>query len=207
MNLRQNNKEKEIIRRARDIFMKYGIRSVSMDDISRDLAISKKTLYQYFDNKHELLKHVLEYSFEDFDNTIQEILRKDQNAIDDLIEMSIKINMHIQYAHPSVNFDLQKYYPELFRENQQKKRSYAAHYIKENIIKGIREGVYRKDLNIDLISSLYIQKLEDVHDTDYHGSAISFETIFEVMFENHIRGIANKKGTAYFEKKKKAIKF
>ena len=198
-------KRKEIIRRARAIYWKYGIRSVSMDDISRDLAISKKTLYQYFSNKQDLVGCVLNYAFDEFDNTVQNILKKDQNAIDDLLELSIKSSEHIKNVHPSVTFDLQKYYPELHRESQLKKHNYATRYIRENILKGIKEGLYRSNLNIDLVASLYIQRLEDLHDPDYNETGVSFKMVFEVMFENHIRGISNEKGIACFEKKKEVL--
>ncbi len=200
-----NAKRTEIIRRARAIYWKYGIRSISMDDISRDLAISKKTLYQYFSNKQDLVGCVLDYAFDEFDNTVQNILKKEQNAIDDLLELSIKSSEHIKNVHPSVTFDLQKYYPELYRESQLKKHNYASRYIRENILKGIKEGFYRSNLNIELVASLYIQRLEDLHDPDYNETGVSFEMVFEVMFENHIRGISSEKGIACFEKKKEVL--
>jgi TetR/AcrR family transcriptional regulator, cholesterol catabolism regulator len=196
-----------IIQRARKMFMQFGIRSVSMDDICRELGMSKKTLYQYFGNKNELLGKALEFGFEEFEESISSLGNNEQNAIDDLLDLSKVIDRHLKEVNPSVTFDLEKYYPELYRENMIKKREFAYRYIRKNIEKGIKENVFRDDLNLDLVSKLYIQKLEDLHDPNYYNAdQISFSEVFHVMFENHIRGISNENGIKYFEEKVKILK-
>ena len=200
-------RERTITDRTREIFMKYGIRSVSMDDISRELGISKKTLYQHFLNKSDLVRRVLQCSQDEFEQKIDSITSGEQNAIDDLLEISLIIGDHMKEVNVAVNFDLQKYYPELHREFLEKKRSFASRYLKENVEKGIREKLYRSDLNGELISKLYVQKIEDLHDPNfYERENISFAEVFQVMFENHIRGIANDQGIKYFEERKKKLK-
>jgi AcrR family transcriptional regulator len=200
-------KVRNIADRSREIFMKYGIRSISMDDISRELGMSKKTLYQHFLNKSDLVRQVLQFNHEDFEHRFANILNKKLNAIDDLLEMSLIIHSHIEEVNLAFTFDLQKYYPELHREFLEKKRSFAYHYLTGNIRKGIDENFYRNDLNIELIAKLYVQKMEDLHDPQfYDDEKVSFGEVFQVMFENHIRGIANEKGIRYYEERKKTIK-
>ena len=200
-------RERTITDRTREIFMKYGIRSVSMDDISRELGISKKTLYQHFLNKSDLVRRVLQCSQDEFEQKIDSIINGEHNAIDDLLEISLIIGDHMKEVNVAVNFDLQKYYPELHREFLEKKRSFASRYLKENVEKGKREKLYRSDLNGELISKLYVQKIEDLHDPNfYERENISFAEVFQVMFENHIRGIANDQGIKYFEERKKKLK-
>jgi len=200
-------KTKIIADGARDVFMKYGIRSISMDDICRELGMSKKTLYQYFNNKSDLVNRMLEQCFEEFETHINAVLQQEHNAIDDLLEMSRVIDEHMKDVSLSVSFDLQKYYPEIHREYLGKKREFASRYLRENIEKGIKEGFYRTELNVDLIAKLYIQKIEDLHDPSFHeNDKISFMEAFHVMFENHIRGIANEIGTRYYEERKKTLK-
>ena len=110
-------------------------------------------------------------------------------------------------ASLAISFDLQKFYPEIHSEYLQKRRSFVSGYLRENFEKGIKEGYYRPDLNIDLIARLYMQKIEDLHDPNFYKSdEISFDEVFHVMFENHIRGIANEKGISYFEERKKTLK-
>lgn len=195
-----DDKVRMITDRSRQIFMKYGIRSVSMDDISRELSISKKTLYQHFENKTALVKRVLECNYSEFEEKVSAVYKPGQNAIDDLLSISLIIDEHMKDVNLVVTFDLQKYYPGLFKEFLDKKRAFASDYLIGNMQKGIRENIYRSDLNIELISKLYVQKIEDLHDPNFFDKEkISFAEIFRVMFENHIRGIANAQGIRYFE--------
>jgi TetR/AcrR family transcriptional regulator, cholesterol catabolism regulator len=201
-------KTRNIADRARGVFMKYGIRSVSMDDICRELGMSKRTLYRYFGNKADLVSRILQQSFEDFETHIIAIRQEEPNAIDDLLEMSMVIDEHMQDVSLSISFDLQKYYPEIYHEYLSKKREFASSYFKDNIDKGIKEGYYRPDLNAELIARLYLQKIEDLHDPAYFkDDEKSSAEVFHVMFENHIRGIANENGISYYEEQKKSLKF
>ena len=200
-------KTRNIADRARGVFMKYGIRSVSMDDICRELGMSKKTLYRYFGNKSDLVNRILQQSLEDFESHISAIRINEHNAIDDLLEISRVIDEHMQGASLAISFDLQKYYPEIYHEYLIKMREFASGYLRLNIEKGINEGYYRPDLNIALIAKLYMQKIEDLHDANYYKiDEKSYTEVFHVMFENHIRGIANENGIRYYEERKKRLK-
>ena len=193
-------RELQIVALTGDIFMKYGIRSVSMDDIAREMGISKKTLYHYFSNKAELLSRVIDFSNSIFENHIAIREENGKNAIDDLMLLSKYIDKHIASFNPVFSFDLKKFYPEVYKESLEKKRTVAYHYICENIRKGISEEIYRPDLNIDLVARLYVRKLEDLHQTDYYDrKEVGTDEVFRVMIENHIRGISNEKGIKYFE--------
>ena len=193
--------------RSREIFTKYGIRSVSMDDISREMGMSKKTLYQHVRNKADLVNRMLDFTFAEFEEKIHQIRHLQQNAIDDLLDMSRLVDEHMKDVNWVVNYDLQKYYPDLHVKYMNRKREFTYAYLRENIEKGIRENIYRPDLNIDLIAKLYIRKIEDLHDPDFQDDEqITFAEVFQVMFENHIRGIANKNGIRYFEERKKTLK-
>lgn len=197
-----------ILERTGEMFLKYGIRSVSMDDICREIGISKKTLYQYVGNKKELIEKILDF-------TIQEKLVKiynqetgDNNAIDSLLETSKMINKQFKMHNTSAIFDLEKYYPELYKDFLEKRRDISLDWIDNNLRQGKKEGLYREDLDVDLVALLYVQKLEDITRSEsLVMKEISFSKIFEVMFENHIRGISNKSGIEYFEKKKETLDF
>lgn len=200
-------KTRNIADRARGVFMKYGIRSVSMDDICRELGMSKKTLYRYFGNKSDLVNRILQQGLEDFESQIRAAWINEHNAIDDLLEISRVIDEHMQGASLAISFDLQKYYPEIYREYLDKKRELASGYLRQNIEKGINEGYYRPDLNIGLIAKLFMQKIEDLHDPNYYKIDEKLYTeVFYVMFENHIRGMANESGIRYYEELKKRLK-
>ena len=182
------------------MFKKYGIRSISMDDIARELGISKKTLYQAVDNKTDLVEYLLNYLIEKGDYNCLKDATKDMNAIDVLLTVSRAVSDEIKEINPVLSFDLQKFYPTIYRDFVMKKRDHVYEQISRNCQQGITEGLYRSDLDVELVSKLYVQKLIEVHNPDFLSSVeFSFEKIFQVMFDNHIRGIANTVGLTYYE--------
>ncbi len=207
-NTTDNEKLNYILDQSRDLFLKYGIRSISMDDIARELGISKKTLYQYVKNKSDLLAKGFKKIQLDFVSSIYEVCSREMNAIDELLEVSKLVNQELKKYNPSSVYDMQKYYPEVFNTHIAEEKEYTYRMILENLEKGIREGIYREDQDIELVANLYIQKVESIHDEKFLSQAnITMEGIFEVMFENHIRGISNQKGIEYFEKRKQQLNF
>lgn len=182
------------------LFRKYGIRSISMDDIAHEMGMSKKTLYQFVENKTDLIEKLLQH-FVTNTRACMTVNPVNMNAIDVLMEVSIKVSEDIKDLNPSIAFDLEKFYPALFRSFVNAKRDHVYRKIKENLEQGISEGIYRMDVDADLVAKLYVQKLMDVHDPEFLSSIdFSFEKVFQVMFDNHIRGIANAAGLAYYEK-------
>jgi AcrR family transcriptional regulator len=197
-----------IIEGTYKIFIEHGIRNISMDDISRMLGISKKTLYQFVENKVDLLKKISLYIQDTIKKRMEELELTDLNAIDVLLEMSkIASAKHFQ-INSMITYEFRKFYPQVFNEYLCIKKDLLVENMKKNIDQGIKEGLYRQDLNKDIIAHLYFKKIEDFHNpelTDLQN--FSYNNVFEVMFENHIRGIANQKGIEYFEKQKKKLNF
>jgi AcrR family transcriptional regulator len=197
---------KNIIGKTLDLFKKYGIRSVSMDDIARELSISKKTIYQYVSNKEDLIAEVLEYENDTLKVLIDNLENDEVNAIDALLEVSLFFSKEIRETNPVLSFDLNKYYPELYRKHVNEKREFGYKKIYNNLLIGKSQGLFREELNPELVARLYVQKIEDVMDPEFLDSAkFSFETVFKVMFENHIRGISNPTGIEYYEKQVKKM--
>lgn len=197
----------DILKTSGKMFLNYGIRSVSMDDICREMSISKKTLYQYVENKADIIEKILNYHLNDIERPLIKIEKNNNNAIDVLLNVSTNISESMRKYKPSIIFELKKYYSEMFNKFANKKREQTFLDVKRNIMRGIKEGIYRENLNVELTSRLYIQRLESLNSGAlFENEDFTFEDIFEVMFENHIRGIANKKGVEYFEKKIKEIK-
>jgi TetR/AcrR family transcriptional regulator, cholesterol catabolism regulator len=196
-----DEKVDRILSESLRLFMKNGIRSISMDDIAKELGMSKKTIYQYVTNKTELVEMVLDFMREKESNVCIDGDMTKMNAIDILLAVSRNVSRQMKDLNPINAYELQKYYPSIYREFILKKRDHVYTTLKQNFEQGIAEGIYRNDLDIDLVARLYIQKLVDVHDPEFLSSVnFSFEKVFQVMFDNHIRGIANAEGLAYYEK-------
>lgn len=207
-----NKEDKEkldlILDQCRSLFARYSIRSISMDDIARELGISKKTLYQFVSNKADLLAKLFKKFQTDFTESVNRVCSRHMNAIDELLEVSKLVNQEFLKYNPSVVYDLQKYYPEVFNNHIAEEKQHLYRMVMNNLKKGIREGIYREDQDIELVAGLYIQKVESIHEEKLlNQTQFTMERIFEVMFEHHIRGISNLEGIKYFEQRKKQLKF
>ncbi len=193
----------EIVEKSKKLFSKYGFKSLSMDDIARELGVSKKTLYHYVKNKSDLIEKTFELELFRLKSWVSEIVLSELNAIEEFLVMCKYLDKDFEQFNPAVTFDLQKYYPSLYKNHMEKKQQFVYTNIKNNILKGIREGLYRDDLDADLTAGLYINKMIALHNNDLEFlKNLTFEKIFEVMIENHIRAISNPAGIAYFEKHK-----
>ena len=195
-----------ILDRIVDLFFEFGIRNLNMDDISSHLKISKKTLYQYFKSKEDLIEHLFAYDSFKWDKKITEIKIDEINAIDILIQASTFIYDEMSRLNPKLKFEMKKYYEPTFNRFMIEKQNHIFSQLSKNMQKGKAEGLYREDVDIELTARLYIRNLLDMHNKEYcFGTEITFNQIFEVMFENHIRAISTPAGIAYLEQKKSEL--
>lgn len=192
-----------IVEDAGRIFWAKGIRSVTMDDIARDLGISKKTLYVYVKDKDDLVTKVLSHTSCRFHRHIASIQEQGLNAIDEMYAIAQYIAGESAKFHPSVYFDLAKYHPEACRIMDQGKQVEVVDMVAANMEKGIREGLYRDNVNVPLIAKLYVVRFDQAMSIElgrltdrYSMAEINWE-----LFRYHIRGIASKKGLDHLEKK------
>jgi len=198
----------DVLERVRELFFKYGVRSVSMDDICRDLGISKKKLYQLFSSKNELVEKLLELERQNFEIIFDTYNFEGVNAIDILLTVSKEVGERFRDVSPSMTFDLKKYYPDIYHQHIEERIDFIFKKIQINLEKGVNQGVYRDDLSIELVARLYIRRLIDLHNPEFFpADKFSFQTLFEAMFDNFIRGIANSKGIEYYEKQKRKVNF
>jgi len=198
----------EILEKVRELFYKFGVRSMSMDDICREVGISRKRIYQIFKSKNDLVEKLLELERQNFEVIFDTDKFDGVNAIDILLMVSKDVSNKFTDVSPSMTFDLKKYYPDIYNKHVEERIEFIFEKIKINLEKGINQGVYRDDLSVELVSRLYIRRLIDLHNADFFPpDKFSFQTLFDVMFDNFIRGIANEKGIEYYEKQKKKISF
>lgn len=194
----------EIIAKVSDLYLKYGIKSVTMDDVARELGISKKTLYLHFKDKDHLVSSVIKYKMDSQHEAMRKVCKMKVNAIEELLMVSKLITQFLKNVNPSATYDLQKYYPEIWKNISRDRRDHIYQQISDNMKRGIKEGLYRSDLNIDIIAHFYLFRLEMSNTLDLIvENKYSYEEIFNNFFSYHIRGIANQKGIEYLERKLK----
>ncbi len=195
-------KKKEIITGALRVFMQKGIKSVNMDDVSKELGISKKTLYLVVKDKEELVQKGVEVFCKKEDLEMNLIQSKSLNAIEESLEIKKWVLNVLDGIHPSVAFELEKYYPKVSRRMQEHRKKVIYKSLFENLLKGQEEGFYRKDLNPDIIVKIYISRIETLFDQRiFPLSEYALSNLYIESFNYHIRGIASDKGLKYLEKK------
>jgi len=195
-------KLKFILEESSKLFMRYGIRSMSMDDVARQLGISKKTLYQYFADKKELVQSVMKFHMDQTNTCFHGMKETPGNAIDILLRVSQILIEQMGQMNPSVTSDLSKYYPESFKTLMDYKRGQVLDHIERNLQQGIKEGLYRKEMNTRVIAYFYLIRMDQVmtmEPDDEKMKNITTEAILNELFVYHVRGIANEKGIEYLE--------
>lgn len=192
---------------VREMSLSVGVRKLTLNNICKSLQITRAELNKYVSSEAELVEKVLEFERESFKSIFDEHNFEDVNAIDILLIVSQEMNGRFRDLTPSITFDLKTFYPEIYQRHIEQRIEFIFSKIKINIEKGIRQGMYRQDISIELLARLYISRLIDLHNPVFFPpEKFSFPMLFEVMFENFIRGIANDEGLAYFKKQKKSYR-
>jgi len=195
------DKKTELISAATMLFMKYGIKSLTMDDIARHLGISKKTLYQFVSDKKDLVKQGVAMLIEHEKTMLCSALENSKTAIDELIEVTRCVSSEIGEMHPSVIFDLQKYHPEAWKLMENHKKNFIYNMMLDNLKRGIKEGYYRDNLDPFVITNIYIGMVDNVLNPEnpIHKS-MSIDNLHKEIIRYHIKGIANEEGMSYLKK-------
>ena len=199
-----NEKEIEVYQAVGMIFMRLGIKSLTMDNIAKELKISKKTLYKYVNDKADLVNKVMQLKCSAEECLIQNISENAENAIDEIIMISKYVSAQLQNVHPSLHHDLANYYSDAFKTFINHKEYVIRGFVEKNMERGVKEGLYRDNLNPGVISRFYIHKIDALFDSSiFPPHEISFQEVHAEMMKYHIRGIANEKGITYMKEKLK----
>lgn len=201
--------EKELvkyIKKILELYFKYGIKSVTMDDVARELGISKKTLYQYVDDKKDLVDKVLQCHIDETDVKLRENFNTDLNAIDQLLNVMNVIQLELIKSNTSLEYDLKKYYPDTYNKIYEWRKNTIIQGNLNNIEKGLKEGLYRNDFEPRIVANMHFIKLQAAIDNgmlsieDYNP-----QQVFVEDFIHHVRGLCNIKGIEYIDKRLEEI--
>jgi AcrR family transcriptional regulator len=203
---RMEQKEQQFLEQVDKLFLSCGIKSLTMDDIARELGISKKTLYQYCTDKEDLLIKSFSHYFKCEESFQQAIWAKNLNAVDEIFEVSKHVAEMLKNLHPSVHYDLRKYYPEAWKIFSEYRKNFLLKCVSDNMEKGKKEGLYRANLNIPIVARIHIARIDVIFDGElFPASQFNFAEVFFELIRYHIRGIASPQGIEYFMDKIKTI--
>ena len=194
------NLSEQICDTATANFMAYGIRSVSMDDLAGAMGISKKTLYQYFNNKEELVFKAIVRHIEMERKHISSLIEKATDAVHEMVEVSRHSVRMFRSIKPALLHDLQKYYKTCWQEISDFQEGFIRSTIKENILRGMEEGYYRSDIDPEIISKLYVMKSHSlVDESAFPLGQFQRENLLKQHVTYHLYGILSIKGQAHLD--------
>lgn len=189
--------KKTILNASRELFLSKGFRSVTLDEIAKEVKVSKKTIYKFFSDKDELVATTVEMYIDVVQSNIQACFDETDNAIDAMLSIANCLTRMKQAVNPSVIFELEKYYAAAYKLIQNHKEQFIKKLIVKNLENGISQGYYRKNINAKFIAALYIASTNALVE---NGIALEADYTINPLnhfFEYHLRGIASTKGIAY----------
>ena len=201
------NKEfEEILDKVSMLYRKYGVKSITMDDVAHELGISKKTLYQYVGDKTELVEKVIEHTGYFSPAGMKKLRETGDNAIEQLIEVSQKFQALLRENSPAYEYDLKKYYPELYRKLMSLRRELMYEIVVANIRQGKKEGIYREDLDEEIIAKLHMMRMENLRSNElFKEKVVQSSKFFREIIVYHIHGLATAHGIKVLERNMQKI--
>lgn len=187
--------KEKIIEKANDMFLNFGFKSVTMDDLASEMGISKKTIYTHFQNKTKLVEATTDYLFCTINEGINKILKEKNGPIEELYLIKAFVMKHLKDEKTSPQYQLQKYYPGIHNELKIRQFNVFQSCVIENLERGIEKKVFRKNIDIELISRLYFMGTMAIKDKEmFPVQLFPMIQLMENYLEYHIRGIATEKG-------------
>ncbi|HNP19307.1 MAG TPA: TetR/AcrR family transcriptional regulator [Fulvivirga sp.] len=192
--------EGNIIAGAGELFHKYGIRSVSMDDIARHLSISKKTIYQYYKDKDEIVTLALKAHMDHEKLEYGEACKESANAIEELSRVSKCMRSDFKDMNPSLLFDMQKYHPNAWKLWMDFKNEYIKNHVVENLKRGIEEENFRKEIDPEAMAIFRVEQVQMAFDeTIFPPDKFRLKELQLLLFDHFVHGIVTEKGKVLYE--------
>lgn len=185
---------------AQNLFMRFGIKSVSMDDIAKHAGVSKKTLYKVIPTKDKLVLRIITHFIQQEKKKIEKLTDQDHDAIKEIVLIAGNLVKLLKKTKPTLMYDLRKYHFEAWSLAEELRVNFIRSVVKKNIEKGMKTGLYRSNLDSDIISKLYVSASNIMNDE----SIFSFDEynrpeLFKHFIIYHVFGIATPKGITLFE--------
>lgn len=204
---KENSQVKEdLIEGISDLFLKYGLRSTSMEDICSHLKISKKTLYQFFANKDDVVEQVMLHrrNNQRVKEDIEKLLQK--NALEALLLIRDHVVSDYSSRLPANMFDIKKYHPEVYERILELDTEFSYVTLRKLLNNGIKSGYFRKDLYLDVQIYLFTKQMSFLGEPEMISSIqYPMDIIISTIMDNFIRSISTPEGIKELEKRVKNV--
>lgn len=196
----------KILHAAADLFSRYGFKTITMDDISRRAGISKKTLYQHFANKVEVVNESVTWYQSQVSAQCRALVEESENAIDAIFRTQVFLDNTLKQLHPMVIMDMQRYYPEAYQLFHKQLMEVDVTLIKNLLEEGIREGLFRPDIHTDILARYRIETCMMINQQNLMVQQdYSLIQVSQVICEHFLHGLTTRKGEEYLNQNKSKL--
>lgn len=191
----------KIIHKAAELFLTLGFKSVTMDDLSKEMGISKKTIYVHFANKTKLVEAVTFNLFDTICEGIDDILENAPNPIEELYSIKMYVMHHLKNEKTSPQYQLKKYYPNIHNQLKIKQFDKMHKSVQESLQHGVNTSVFRNNIDVDFISRMYFTGMTGIKDNMFFPPEhFQMEYLMESYLEYHLRAIVTDDGLKILNK-------
>lgn len=191
----------KILKGAEELFMRYGVRSITMDEIARHLGISKKTLYQYFLDKDDIVASTTYNHLVRERKQFDQIAEESANSVEELVKLSHCLKENLKGMNPSLLFDLQKYHQKAWNIWVEFKNKFIRESVVRNLNKGINEGLIRAEINPEILAVVRIETVQMGFDDQlFPRDKFNLPQVQMQILEHFIHGLLTDKGKKLYQK-------
>ena len=202
--MEERDTKTKLLTGAEELFMRYGVRSITMDEIAKHLSISKKTLYQYFADKDDIVASVTALHLNREREEHMEGIRGARNALEELVNLSLCLKENLRGMNPSLLFDLQKYHHRAWQIWIEFKNVFIRNTMIDNMKRGIEEGLYRPEINPEILAVVRLESVQLGFDEQlFPRDRYDLATVQLNILEHFIHGLLTDKGKKLFLKYRK----
>jgi AcrR family transcriptional regulator len=205
--MEENDIREKIQKGAEELFMRYGVRSISMDDIAKHLSVSKKTLYQHFVDKEDIVTITSKAHLERNQREFEAIRKISRNAVEELAQLSVCLKRNMEDMNPSLLFDLQKYHPKAWKVWLEHKNNIIHESVVRNLKQGIKEGYFRADIDPEIMASVRLESVQLAFNEEiFPRERFRLSEVQMQMFDHFVFGVVTEKGRKLYVKYKQEKK-
>ena len=196
--------KQNIIQKAAELFLLYGFKSLTMSDMAKEMGVSKKTIYEHFDSKDDLIKTTTDHVHQQIDDGIDNIVNRKLNPIEEMFTIKSFVMEVLMGNRGAPEYQLKKYYPQIHDSMRTRQFNKIQECVVDNLHRGINEGLYREELHIAFIARIYYVGITGIADQDiFSPDEFSSHLLYENFLDYHFRGITTRKGRKKLNKIRK----
>jgi TetR/AcrR family transcriptional regulator, cholesterol catabolism regulator len=203
--MEDKSSRERILTSARELFQRYGIRSITMDDIAHHLGISKKTIYQHFSDKDDIVTLSMRHHIGAERTALLELKKQSKDALDLLIRIHHYLQKNLTHSTSALLFDLQKYHSKAWDLLNEFRYDFVGDFVRTNLETGIEQGFFRDDMNIEIVTKIRLEEIMLAHnDSVFPRDQFNAAEVSSSILEHFIFAITTDRGKKLYKKYREA---